>query len=44
MLIATDTNINNNSFTNSFVNSIDNKLLILDNLMVYKSVQIQENT
>jgi hypothetical protein len=40
MLIAIDTDINNSSFTNSFVDSIDNKLLILDNLTVRRSVQI----
>ena len=40
MLIATDTDINNSSSTNSFVNNIDNKLLILDNLTVRRSVQI----
>jgi len=40
MLITTNANINNSSFTNSFVNSINNKPLILDNLIVYRSVQI----
>jgi len=36
MLIATNTDINNNSFTDS----IDNKPLILDNPTVRRSVQI----
>jgi hypothetical protein len=40
MLIATNTDINNSSFIDSFVDSIDNKLPILDNLMVCRSVRI----
>jgi len=40
MLIVTDTNINNSSSTDSFVDSIDNELLILDNLIVHRSVRI----
>ena len=43
MLITTDTDINNSSFTNSSTDSINNKPLILDNPMVRRSVQIQEN-
>jgi hypothetical protein len=40
MLIATNTDINNSSFIDSSVDSINNKLLILDNLIVRKSVRI----
>jgi len=40
MLIATDTDINNSSFINSSVDNINNKPLILDNLIVHRSVQI----
>jgi hypothetical protein len=38
MLITINTDINNNSFIDSFINSINNELLILDNLIVRKSV------
>jgi len=40
MLIATDTDINNSSSTDSFADSINNELLILDNPMVRRSVRI----
>jgi len=40
MLIATDTDIDNSSSTNSFADSIDNKLPIPDNPTVRRSVRI----
>jgi hypothetical protein len=43
MLIATDTDMDNSSSTDSFANNINNKLPILDNPTVRRSVRIQEN-
>ena len=37
MLVATNANLDNSSFTNKSTDSKDNKLLILDNPIVCKS-------
>ena len=43
MPIATDADMDNSSSTDSFANNINNKLPILDNPTVRRSVRIQEN-
>jgi hypothetical protein len=40
MLVATGTNLDNNSITNSFIDNRDLKLFVLDNLTVCKSTWI----
>jgi len=43
MLIAINADMDNSSSTDSSADSINNELLILDNLTVRRSVRIQEN-
>ena len=43
MLVAMDASLDDSSFTDKSTDSRDNELLVLDNPIVRRSAQIQEN-